>query len=171
MDGSQEFAAWYAAEHPRVLGAACLVAGDVEVAREATDEAFVRALERWGRVSQLNRPGAWVTVTAVNLVKRSRHRRMLERRAARRAGPAVAVAPPSLPEEVWATVQQLPPRMRVAVALRYVGDLSEGAIAEAMGTSVGTVASTLHDARARLRVAMQARGETPRTPEVRSWTT
>lgn len=172
MNGSAEFAAWYAAEHPRVLGATCVVAGDVELAREATDEAFVRALERWPRVSQMARPGAWTTVTAINLVKRGGRRRALERRVARRLGPAGAVAPPSIDEDVWRSVQQLPPRMREAVALRYVADLSEAAIAEVMGTSLGTVASTLHDARQRLRAALapSAPSSPTHTTEVRSWT-
>jgi len=52
--------------------------------------------------------------------------------------------------EIWVAVRQLPDRARTAVALRYVADLTEREIAEVMGISRGTVASTLFDARARL---------------------
>ncbi|MCU1351729.1 MAG: hypothetical protein JWM05_938, partial [Acidimicrobiales bacterium] len=39
-----EFEAWYRKEHPRVLGALFVLSGEPDVAREATDEAFARAL-------------------------------------------------------------------------------------------------------------------------------
>ena len=45
-----DFERWYRREHPRVVAALAVAGGDVDVAREATDEAFVRAYERWARV-------------------------------------------------------------------------------------------------------------------------
>ena len=39
--------AWYRAEHPRLIGLLTVAAGDADVAREVTAEAFSRALERW----------------------------------------------------------------------------------------------------------------------------
>ena len=52
-------------------------------------------------------------------------------------------------------VQQLPPRMRAAVCLHYLADLSTAEVAAALGISVGTVKSSLHDARRRLRVSLE----------------
>jgi RNA polymerase sigma-70 factor (ECF subfamily) len=63
MDNFDE---WYMAEHRRVLGACLVVAGNRELAREATDEAFTRALERWATVSTMSAPGAWVQVVPLN---------------------------------------------------------------------------------------------------------
>jgi len=48
---------------------------------------------------------------------------------------------------VWRAVRALPDRQRTAIVLRYVADLPEVDIAEAMHVSRGTVASNLSDAR------------------------
>ena len=40
-----EFAPWYEREHPWVQGGLCALSGELDAAREATDEAFVRALQ------------------------------------------------------------------------------------------------------------------------------
>ncbi|MDP9334495.1 MAG: sigma-70 region 4 domain-containing protein, partial [Actinomycetota bacterium] len=58
--------------------------------------------------------------------------------------------------EVWELVRELPPRQRTAVVLRYVADLDERHIAEVMGVTRGTVASTLAAARRALGVALEA---------------
>lgn len=50
IDTATGFESWYRSEHPRLVAAMAVVAGDTEVAREVTAEAFARALERWGRV-------------------------------------------------------------------------------------------------------------------------
>ena len=52
-------------------------------------------------------------------------------------------------------LQALPPRMRAAVCLHYLADLSTADVAAALGISVGTVKSSLHDARRRLRVSLE----------------
>jgi RNA polymerase sigma-70 factor (ECF subfamily) len=143
------FESWYRAEHPRVLAALSVVAGDVDVANEVTAEAFARALERWDRVGSMDSPGGWTYRVALNVLRRRARRASLERRLLRR----VASPPGSVPAhavEVWQAVTALPPRMRSAVALRYLGGLTEAEVAEAMGVAPGTVAATLHDARRRL---------------------
>jgi RNA polymerase sigma factor (sigma-70 family) len=53
---------------------------------------------------------------------------------------------------VQAALEQLAPRQRAAVVLRYLGDLSVAEVARAMGCAEGTIKSTLHTALARLRV-------------------
>jgi RNA polymerase sigma-70 factor (ECF subfamily) len=47
-------------------------------------------------------------------------------------------------------VHTLAPRARTAIALRYVADLSEQTVADAMNVSRGTVATTLSRARRQL---------------------
>ncbi len=73
-----DFEGWYEQEHPRVLAACCALGGNVGVAREATDEAFVRALERWSKVGEMAAPGGWVQVVALNQLWRSLRRRRFE---------------------------------------------------------------------------------------------
>jgi RNA polymerase sigma factor (sigma-70 family) len=55
---------------------------------------------------------------------------------------------------VLQALQGLPSRMREAVVLRHVGDLSEAATADVMGVSVGSVKSFTSQGRARLRVQL-----------------
>jgi DNA-directed RNA polymerase specialized sigma24 family protein len=45
----------------------------------------------------------------------------------------------------------LAPRQRVAIVLRYLGDLQVAEVAKAMGCSEGTAKATLHTALAKLR--------------------
>lgn len=141
-----DFESWYLREHPKVIAALTWVSGDPDVAAEATDEAFVRALGDWGRVEKMSSPGGWVYRVALNVVRRRMRRAAFERR---KLEPPPAVAK-EVDREIWAVVQQLPERQRVAVVLRYLLDLSEQDVAAAMGVSRGTVASALAAARRRL---------------------
>lgn len=148
------FEAWYLAHHGRVLGALVAVAGGVELGREATDEAFTRAYERWDRVQAMPSPDGWVYTVGVNLLRRGNERREMERRAVRRLGRPDVAPPLTLAVEVWDAVRSLAPREREAVALRYLGGLTEQQVADAMGVAAGTVARVLHDARKKLADAL-----------------
>lgn len=143
-----DFAAWYRSEHPKLLAALTWVSGDSELALEATDEAFARALERWGRVRSMDSPSGWLYRVGLNLVRRHARRAADERRAVGGYWRPDDHPPPT--GEVWAVVQDLPPRQRAAVVLRYLLDLREREVADVMGVSAGTVASTLAAARTRL---------------------
>ena len=158
-----EFDEWYAREHPRMLAAVAVAAGDVSLAEEATAEAFARALERWERVSQMDSPAGWVFTVARNLLRRRWTRRRIRARLLEGHGPDRTERFEPLQAEIWETVAQLPPRQREAVALRYIADLTEAQVAEAMGVAPGTVASTLHDARARLRPLLSDRRDDVRS--------
>ena len=156
----EEFAAWYREQHPRVLAALTIVAGSIDVAADATAEAFVRAYERWDRVRTMGSPGGWLYRVALNVVRRRARRRSLEqdllRRTARTAAPAAASAPSALQPEVWEAVRALPDRQRTAVALRYVLDLPEAEVAALMGITRGAASSYLTAARRTLAVALAA---------------
>lgn len=145
---SGSFDRWYRAEHPRVLGLLTVVAGDADIAREVTAEAFVRALERWGRVEAMDSPAAWTYRVGVNLLRRRLRRAAFEGRLhPQDQGPA---PPPAVESELWDAVRALPVRQRTAVALRYVCDLPQAEIAAVMGVTAGTVSATLTAARRRL---------------------
>lgn len=51
-------------EWARVFGALVRFTGDWSLAEDCTQDAFARALERWGRDGIPRSPGAWLTVTA-----------------------------------------------------------------------------------------------------------
>lgn len=150
---SGSFDGWYRAEHPRLLGLLTVVAGDAEIAREATAEAFVRALERWDRVAAMDSPAAWTYRVGVNLVRRRYRRAALEKRL--RPDATTPVPPPAVESELWEAVRALPVRQRTAVALRYVCDLPQEEIAVVMNVATGTVSATLTAARRRLAAELR----------------
>ncbi len=148
-----DFEAWYRGSAPRLAAALAVVAGDADVGREAAAEACTRALERWTRVREMSSPEAWAHTVGVNLIRRRWRRAAMERRLANGPGPA-ASAPMSLAPELWLAVRSLPLRQRQAVALRYVLDLTQEQVADAMGVAPGTAAATLSTARRQLRTVL-----------------
>jgi RNA polymerase sigma-70 factor (ECF subfamily) len=143
---ADEFEAWYRDEYGRVFASVLVVCGDRSLAADVTDEAFVRAFERWPRVRAMRSPTGWTFAVARNLVRRSRRRAARERLAA----PAPELVAPEIDFAIWDAVRSLPKRERELVALRYVAGLTEPEIGSALGLAVGTVSRGLHDARTRL---------------------
>jgi RNA polymerase sigma-70 factor (ECF subfamily) len=154
VDG--HFERWYEAEHPKLITALTVIAGDASLAAEAVDEAFARAYERWGRISRMESPEGWTYRTAMNALRRRQRRRHLEHQLhlRRAASSSATAAVADWSPEVWDAVRRLPPRERTTVALRYVADLSTDDIAVAMGVAPGTVGAALHSARRRLAAAL-----------------
>ena len=144
------FETWYRAEHPRMLAALAVVARDPDLAQDVAAEAFARAFQRWDRVGEMDSPGGWTYRVALNVLRRRARRAALERRLLPRLAPPAAITVPAYAVEVWQVVTGLAPRMRTAVALRYLGGLTEAEVADVMGIAPGTVAATLHEARRRL---------------------
>jgi RNA polymerase sigma-70 factor (ECF subfamily) len=161
------FEPWYVREHPRLVSALTVTAGDPVLAADAADEACTRAFERWNRVSAMESPGGWTYRTALNVLRRRGRRASVEARLLRRS-PGRLAAPADWSTEVWDALQRLPRRERTAIALRYVADLTTDEIAAAMGVAPGTVGSTLNAARRNLARAL-GDDEAPareRVPEV-----
>lgn len=142
-----------------LVAATTAIVGDRHRAEEIVQVAFERCFRRWNRVSQLDRPGAWVRRVAINEAISVARRQSSEHRAMQRVG-AMAVsrtggdADPlaALDDEgVWAAVRALPPDQASAIALRYGADLGVEEIAETLGSTVPAVKSLLHRGRAALR--------------------
>ena len=144
------FEAWYVHMHPRVISLVLVASNDADVAADSADEAFARALDRWGRVESMRSPEAWVCRVALNVMRRRMRRRMLEQRLVGSQPPRAGAGEPIVHPELWAAIRRLPDRQRLAVLLRYVADLSEADVADAMGIARGTVSSSLAAARASL---------------------
>jgi DNA-directed RNA polymerase specialized sigma24 family protein len=148
MEDAPAFEGWYSETYRSVLASTSLFAGDADLGREATDEAFARAFAHWRRVSQMRSPSGWVMRVALNLLRRWQRRRALEARLLARRREVAALPPVTC--ELWMLVAQLPPRQRAAIVLRYVADLPEAEIAAVMGVARGTISSTLAAAISRL---------------------
>jgi RNA polymerase sigma-70 factor (sigma-E family) len=124
--------------------------GSREGAADIAQEACARAFSRWPRVSQCNSPEAWVARVAANLAidawRRGKTASRLARRLVERPG-HVDVERVDLHRALAA----LPRRQRQVVMLRFVADLSEAAVAAALGCSVGSVKSSASRGLAALR--------------------
>lgn len=154
-----DFEEFFAAHYSRVRRALTLAFGSGEVAEDAAQEAFIRACAKWSRVRAMPRPHGWVFVTATNIgrdhVRRAIRRQDAEgRRRVHEPARDIAIAVVAY-VDVREALEGLAPRQRMAVILRYLGDLTNEEVAQAMGCSVGTVKSTLHSALAGLRVELE----------------
>jgi RNA polymerase sigma factor (sigma-70 family) len=141
---------------PGLVATVAAVTGDRDLAGEAVDEAFVRAFARRRRVEQMGSPAGWVLRVALNVARRRRSRsgrRALAEQAAARQG-RTWIEPADPRHELWAAVAALPERERTAVALRYLGDLTEPQIAQVMDIAPGTVGASLTSARRKLAAAL-----------------
>jgi len=155
----RDFVAWYAAEAPRMLLTLRAALGDDGAAHDAADEGFARAYARWDRVSRMESPTGWVYVVALNHARSAFRRHGRERANAARYPVAESVPGPEPMDPVWQALHTLAPRARMAVALRYVADLPEADVARLMGVTRGTVATTLHRARADLATRLSVEEE------------
>jgi RNA polymerase sigma-70 factor (ECF subfamily) len=58
-------------------------------------------------------------------------------------------------DQIWEAMQRLSPRQRAVIVQRYFLEMSEKEMAEAAGTSIGTVKWLLNAARTRLRALLE----------------
>jgi RNA polymerase sigma-70 factor (ECF subfamily) len=154
--GTLAFDEFYESCFDRVARTLVLAGADRDVARDATQEGFARALRRWRQVGELDRPDGWVYVVAMN------HLRDQWRRSERRRERATTVDDDAVDNtralatrvSVRDAIATLPRRQRQAVVLRYLADLSIVDVADAMGCATGTVKATLHQAMRHMRVEL-----------------
>lgn len=95
-------------------------------------------------------------------VKVARRERLLSLRRAPYLDPLLRDGPEAgLSAAIKEAFDLLPPRLRATAVLRLHAGLSEEETADVLGCSVGTVKSTLHDARQRLALSLSGRGFEP----------
>lgn len=124
------------------------IVGDSAAAEDVAAEAMARAYADWGRVRAMPYREGWVLRVATNLA--------LDR--VRRHPPTVQLHSSADTEELvtlrlalTAALSALPRRQRQAVALRYLGGLSDGEVAQALDISLGSVKTHIHRGLAGLR--------------------
>jgi RNA polymerase sigma-70 factor, ECF subfamily len=147
------FEDFYAAEFDRVFDSAYSFCGDRQAALDATQEAFARAFARWWRLSRKDWAGAWVTTTALNVLRRALRNAAIERQKT----PVPLPSEPGQNVDILAALRSLPPRQREAATLFYIADLPLSVVADAMNLSQGTVKAHLARARDHLRENLEER--------------
>ena len=145
------FEAAFASLYPRARRLALRITARPALADELAAEALARAFADWKRLRNVDYLDAWVlrvtTNLAINAVKRKE-----------------AVLPPPAPVNpsdaalvrlgLVAALRELPRRQREAVALYFLGDMSEDDVARALGIAPGTVKTHVHRGIAALRAAL-----------------
>jgi len=136
---------------PRAFRLARRMLGDAAAAEDVAAEAMARAYARWPKVSVMPHRDGWLLRVAANLA--------IDRM--RRRPPEVAHQPVREFEEgvdlrmaLDAALLKLAPRQRQAIALHYLGGLSDREVADALGISLGSVKTHIHRGIARLRAGM-----------------
>jgi RNA polymerase sigma factor (sigma-70 family) len=135
---------------PSVRLAAVLV-GDVAVAEEIVQDAFLEVTRRW---DDIDNPPGYLRTSIVNGCRN--HRRRLGTVRRRTVAPLpLSVETPEL-DELWLVLGRLPLRRRAALVLRFYEDLPVHEIARLLGCRPGTVSSLLHRGLADLRKVLDS---------------
>lgn len=153
------FAAWVRPHLPAMAALAARLAGPDE-RDDVVQEALARA---WRKRDQYdpNRGTVRVWLLAIVADRASRFRRGRARRPVQLVPDPVGTTVPAADPvgvDLERALAGLPPRMRMAVDCVYFAGLTIAETAAVMGVADGTVKSTLSDARARLRVALEVTG-------------
>lgn len=135
------FETFYNENWSKVHRAVAVIIRDADLAKEAVDEAMVRAYERWKTVATMANSEGWVYRVAVNWARSRLRRKALWTGLS--PSPQVVQDPEVSDPQVVEAVRRLSPRQRDVVVLRFLLDLSEADTAEALGIPRGTVKSRL----------------------------
>jgi RNA polymerase sigma-70 factor, ECF subfamily len=133
----------------------CFVTRNRHEAEELTQDAFVRVLERWDRVSTLDDPRAYLYRTAMN-VFRNRYRRALlaAKRTLGAIPPDDAIAAVDERDVAVRALATLSPRQRAAVVLIDVLGFPSKEAGRMLGIRPSTVRMHASRAHAALKEAM-----------------
>lgn len=141
----------YAASFSRLVGVVALAAASRGEAEECVQEAFVRLLRDWPKVSRYDDPEAWVRLVAFRMLSNRKRKTRNGIRALLRIGSAESVAGPSVDRVgVQTALASLPVGQRQVVALHYLLDMDLEEIGRVLDVPSGTVKSRLSRARTAL---------------------
>ncbi|MCP3420306.1 RNA polymerase sigma factor [Nocardioides pinisoli] len=151
-------------EWARVVATVARRFGDLDVAEDATAEAFATAVERWRADGPPPNPGAWLTTTAGNKALdrvRRESRRDAKQRQAHMLSEQIAGPPePTGPVEderlrllFTCAHPALAMEARIALTLRMVGGLTVAEIAHAFLVQETTMAQRITRAKAKIKAA------------------
>ena len=141
--------------YPKLVAIGLALTGNAEVANDLAQETMARAHRNWSLVSATDVPNAWLRRVMKNLIvdhfrRRDAESRAIGRVAHRRVNDADHLFEEHESSAMSELLSVLPERQQMAVALRYVGDLSITEIAAVLEIAEGTVKATLWKARRRL---------------------
>ena len=158
----EAFAVLFDRYAPRVYRTALRITGDAAEADDATQEVFLRLHDQLHRFEERSSFSTWIYRVTVNLAidrTRTKARRPGSIDGVDAQAPDSATAPAErgdLERAVIAALAGLSEKLRTALVLRYLEDLSYEEIADVLECSIGTVKSRLARAHEEAGPALQA---------------
>jgi RNA polymerase sigma-70 factor (sigma-E family) len=152
----------YKQHRMRLIRLALLLVDEPATAEDVVQEAFTGLHRNWKNLRDAQAAVGYLRTAVVNGSRSVLRRRKTARDytpphvANARSAESLAMLTAEH-QAVVKALQQLPPRQREVLVLRYYGDLSEAEIAEATGISKGTVKSTASRALDALQKIMAGR--------------
>ncbi len=153
----------FASEWPRLVATLMRDLGDLGLAEDAAQDAFVEAARRWGPTSTPDRPGAWLLTTARRkAIDQLRRRQTLDTRLQTLGALLDETTTPTDPDDLddpqlamifGCCHPSLSTEAQVALTLRHVGGLSTAQIAAAFVVPEATMAKRLVRAKHKVREA------------------
>ncbi|RDI49360.1 RNA polymerase sigma factor [Nocardia mexicana] len=152
----------FRAEWGRVVASLTGFLGDVDLAEEAAQDAFVIAAEKWPADGMPDNPGAWLTTTARRrAIDRLRRDRAFAAKAPLLGSPEIeeiTMAHTAIPDERLELIflcchPALAIDAQVALTLRALGGLSTEEIAQAFLVPPGTMKRRLTRAKTKIKMA------------------
>ena len=152
-------------EWGRIVATLIRLTGDWDLAEESAQDAFARALERWGRDGIPRNPGAWLTTTARNRALDRLRSGAAEVNRLRRLAPTVEetvetveTGPDPVPDDRLRLMftcchPALPLEAQVALTLRTLAGLTTPELARAFLVPEATMAQRLVRAKRKIRNA------------------
>jgi len=150
--GGLTFDAFYEAESHKLFRRLWLISGNRAEAEEITQDAFLRLLERWDRIDQLEDPSAYLYRTAMNVFRRRYRRSLLAIR--KTFSPDEAhdeFAAADARDAVQRALGMLSPRQRAALVLTELEGMSSREAGAMLGIKASTVRALTTQARAAFR--------------------
>jgi RNA polymerase sigma-70 factor, ECF subfamily len=145
-------------EYARVFRATYAFCGNRQLAEDATQEAFGRALARWRRLRKETWAAGWVMTTAMN-VCRNHFRGRRRFTTLERVDRADDSEPSPGRTDLFTALRRLPQRQREALLLHYIGGLPIRAVAENIGMSEAATKSLMWRARKSMRESLRTDAE------------
>jgi RNA polymerase sigma-70 factor (sigma-E family) len=149
-----EYEAFVLQHRGKLLATALHLTGDIHLAEDLVQNTLVRLYLAWGRARTASTPAYTRRILLNSFVDHHRRPWVRRERAADRLPDDAAAEAPVTDPELTAALAALPPRMRAAVVLRHVEDLSVEDVADALGCSTGTVKSQTARGLDKLRAAL-----------------
>lgn len=165
MRDAEDFDTFYATSSRRVLAHVTMMVGSQAEAEDSVAEAYLRAWNRWHKISRYENPEAWVRQVAYRHAV-STWRKAVNRLHAHRRDTTdrhvSAVSPDHVAPDhvaIVAALRRLPARQRRVIVLHHLADLSVAEIQRETGHPAGTITTWL--ARGRQALAAQLSDREP----------